>query len=126
MTEPWNLTEAQRRQFREAHAEAKERAMIPKPKTPTPQGISRLLKDAGFTRSKTEGRSGRCSGFLVNANRGSEGGVRVRYYSRLTGADRDSIRRVRLAEYAEAIRAAGWAVGVQGWELIVTAPKTED
>lgn len=27
MTEPWNLTEAQRRQFREAHAEAKRRSM---------------------------------------------------------------------------------------------------
>lgn len=27
MTEPWNLTEAQRRQFREAHAQAKEAAM---------------------------------------------------------------------------------------------------
>lgn len=27
MTEPWNLTEAQRRQFREAHAEAKRKQM---------------------------------------------------------------------------------------------------
>lgn len=27
MTEPWNLTEAQRRQFREAHAEAKRKSI---------------------------------------------------------------------------------------------------
>ena len=29
MSEPWNLTEAQRRQFREAHAEAKRNPPLP-------------------------------------------------------------------------------------------------
>jgi hypothetical protein len=36
MAEPWNFTEAQRRQFREAHAEAK-RARASKPKSPSVQ-----------------------------------------------------------------------------------------
>jgi len=34
MTEPWNFTEAQRRQFREAHADAK-RTHVPDPDDPS-------------------------------------------------------------------------------------------
>lgn len=93
-------------------------------KQPTPQGISALLKRAGFTRSEPDGRNGRCSGFLVSS-RSSGDGARVRHYFR-TMAGRDSSSQPQIvAAYAEAIRAAGWAVEAKGWELAVTAPQTE-
>ena len=74
MTEPWTFTEAQRRQFREAHAEAKRKQMAAKPKNLSAQqyGIrwgadsdvvfaygSRALAEAAL------GEDGRSVGILV-------------------------------------------------------------
>jgi hypothetical protein len=55
MSEPWNLTEAQRRQFREAHADAKRAPMaapdfaetIPAADTDDPAKGWRVLDDSG-------------------------------------------------------------------------------
>ena len=55
MSEPWNLTEAQRRQFREAHADAKRARMtapdfpgtIPAADTDDPAKGWRVLDDSG-------------------------------------------------------------------------------
>ncbi len=97
-------------------------------RNPTPQGISALLKRAGFTRSEPMERSGRNSGFLVNRDHGHGGTVRVRHYFRMMGADQDgSIRKEKLAAYTKTITEAGWAVEAGEHELIVTAaPEQED
>lgn len=81
MSAPWDFTETQRRQFREAHAEA-QRARIVATKNPTPQGISVLLRKAGFERAETI-RSGRrhgenTAGYRVH--RVHTGDVRVNHW----------------------------------------------
>ncbi len=100
-------------------------------KTPTPQGISRLLAAAGFRRSESSatairGWRNHSSGYVVRAGRES-GQVRVHHETgllRTEGTDRD--RRAKTEEaYAKAIEAAGWSVlrqeGGYFAPLIVTA-----
>jgi hypothetical protein len=86
--------------------------------TPTPQGISALLKRAGFQRAALEarGRGGHCSGFRVTKN--YSGGVRVRH-AFLTGGRQDP--KPHLARYAAVIESAGWGVDASEYELVVTA-----
>lgn len=95
-------------------------------KPPSPQGISALLRKAGFGRSTfSPGRMGlrRYSpGYLVTAGY-PESMVEVCH----RGGDEAECERM-LAAYAEAVRAAGWCAA---WSkrrttrpvLIVTAPK---
>ncbi len=100
-------------------------------KTPTPQGISRLLAAAGFRRSESSGTAIRgwrnhSSGYVVR--KGQEPGqVRVHHETglfRTEGTDRE--RRAETEEaYAKAIEAAGWSVlrqeGGYFAPLIITA-----
>lgn len=103
---------------------------------PTPQGISSLLKRAGFERSvssatRIKGWRNNSEGYRCEKSYGIDGGVLVRHY---TGFDRGEAAHARrdeeLARYAEAIKAAGWAAyrtetGPDG--LLVTAnPDAED
>lgn len=99
------------------------------PKPPTPQGISALLRKAGFEKSvssasRIKGWRNHSPGYIVRAD--SPGRVFVHH---TTSDFRPS--RERCAEeqerYAQAIEAAGYAVergegGLWG-PLIVTAPK---
>lgn len=91
-------------------------------KPPTPQGISALLRKAGFTRSARTGRSGTCSGFRAGKVYTREGAVRVshHFWSMGTPAER---HREELTRYAEVITAAGYRAEIQngGRDLIVTA-----
>ena len=92
-------------------------------KTPTASGISRLLREAGFERSTSEGGSLRSTGFEVEAGLRA-GEVLVYWHSPLTrGA---ASRRPReLAAYAATIASAGSATKIAEYCLVVTA-KTED
>jgi hypothetical protein len=94
-------------------------------KPPTPQGISALLKRAGFERSvssatRIKGWRNYSEGYSVTGYRDE---VNVRHhtgYARGSGAAER--RDTALAQYAEAIRAAGWHVtGPEHDELTVTA-----
>ena len=110
MSEPWNFTEAQRRQFREAHAEAK-RTRATQPKTPTASGISRLLASAGYARSQP--RPGAVSaptgGFVVSAQ--MFGRVRVEHKTGFSrGPNADKRRDEMLCEYAGFLVAAGYSI----------------
>lgn len=91
------------------------------PKTPTAQGISRLLAAAGFTRAVSKLRGGR-SGFSVSKH-GTDS-VEVRYASVTMGTP-DSYRYVQLAKYVTPILLAGYAVetDLDIPRLIVTAEK---
>ncbi len=82
-------------------------------KPPTPQGISALLRKAGFERS--ESRATRIKGWRES----SEGYYVTGYRDEVTVRHRTGFgcgpaagerRRDMLAKYAEAIRAAGWTV----------------
>lgn len=91
-------------------------------KPPTPQGISALLKRAGFPRSESRGRSGRCSGFVVSKDFTRGNAVRVRHHFWSMGATPEQHQQ-KLAEYTQTLAAAGWNVDDGGRELIVTAGK---
>jgi hypothetical protein len=92
------------------------------PSNPTPQGISRLLKTAGFDRSEVlprwRGEPDRyTAGFYV---RGDADKAYVNWRPKAplltpspAQADRDRVTALEMADrYAEAIRAAGWAAEV--------------
>lgn len=101
------------------------------PKQPTPQGISRLLKDAGFTRAVQTSRAtlnhSFTSGFRVTKDRNDEKAVRVRHTFASRAASLSSgLHKAKLAAYAKTIAEAGWSVEAGEYELAVTAPKTED
>jgi hypothetical protein len=92
-------------------------------KTPTPQGISALLRKAGHTKAVIKIRGGR-SGYCVHTDL-STGNVKVQYYSQTTDL-RGYGTELNLAAYAMAIEEAGYAVLKPSprW-LIVTAPEKE-
>ena len=95
---------------------------------PTPQGISALLKRAGFTRSDSTGGGGAGSGYVVSFERarGKNASVRVRYHSRSAGwSSSPEYVKAALAGYAETITGAGWTVEAGEYGLIVTAGKAE-
>lgn len=85
------------------------------PKTPTPLGISALLRKAGFERSKTyttgvKGWHDRTSGYVARSH--GEGEVSVRYESgqfHETAGTRARATGLEAAS-ADAIEAAGYAV----------------
>jgi hypothetical protein len=91
-------------------------------KTPTPQGISALLRKAGFTRSERTGRGGYCSGYRVGKLYTRDGAVRVSHHFWSMG-EPVTRHREELARYAEVITAAGYMAEIQngGRDLIVTA-----
>jgi hypothetical protein len=92
------------------------------PKSPTPQGISALLAKAGFTRAIVKASAAGCAGFAVTADRSRSDAVRVRYRSwSMVGPNSRSAE--RNADYAKAIRDAGWTVDTTDYELIVTPGK---
>lgn len=72
---------------------------------PTPQGISALLKRAGFRRSTWEGRWA-STGYRAR-KRGDE--VRVTYHGSSMGTSRET-EAAWCAQYAKVIRDAGWQV----------------
>ena len=90
-------------------------------KAPTPQGISALLRKAGFTRSQESGQYWRHPGYIVRKDWAADGTVRVQYFNS-SGASSKAQVDARLRKYTEAITAAGYHVqsGVHG-DLIVTA-----
>lgn len=90
-------------------------------KSPTPQGISALLRKAGFKRSEQlRGYGGSGSGFRVSTGRDA-GTVQVRHHFwSMGGGD----AKPYLAKYTETIRAAGWNVEAGEYELTVTAGRT--
>jgi hypothetical protein len=92
-------------------------------KPPTPQGISALLRKAGYARSELipgriawDGRrirsSLRTAGYMVI--KGADGEVLVSYKTgRVVNPDAEAKRRAGLlADYARALRAVGWAAAV--------------
>ena len=98
-------------------------------KPPTPQGISALLRRAGFDRSvsratRIKGWRESSEGYMVTGYRDE---VTVRHMAGFgRGPNADRRKRDMLAKYAEAIRAEGWAVAepAEGdilQDLIVTA-----
>lgn len=89
--------------------------------SPSPQGISALLKRAGFTQAVVKLRGG-TSGFRVSAGTapGGPAAVRVRHYT-IFGTRTHEGR--MLAKYAAAITNAGWSVETGEYELIVTTGK---
>jgi hypothetical protein len=104
------------------------------PKTPTPQGISTLLRKAGFRRSERQGRSGPSSGYRVGKIYGrvqlndgtvtGEGGaIEVRHAFWSMGGMPAERYRQELERYAPVIEAAGFRTEIQqgGRSLIVTA-----
>lgn len=90
-------------------------------KPPTPQGISALLRKAGFTRSIPSGQYWRHPGFIVRKDWADDHAVRVDYFN-ASGGVTQAHTDARLREYTKAITDAGWHVesGVYG-ALIVTA-----
>jgi hypothetical protein len=88
-------------------------------KAPTPQGISALLRKAGFERAVISIRGG-TSGYQVTKCRARAEAVKVRQYFTLGGT---SLQRYRheLRRYAKAIEAAGYQTEVATYHLIVTA-----
>ena len=95
------------------------------PKPPTPQGISALLKRAGFVRAVSKLRGG-VSGFSVS-KLGAGPEVEVRYSSVTMGTSSEH-RLMHLARYARVLGLHGYAVETDAsWpRLIVTAAKEQD
>lgn len=91
-------------------------------KPPTPQGISRLLKNAGCKRSERQ-IGGFSTGYVVGTDYRRADAVQVRHrFWSMGGGDATP----HLAFYAEIITAAGWAVELTGLQAItVTAPEEE-
>lgn len=100
------------------------------PKPPTPQGISALLKRAGFERSESsatriKGWRKYSEGYSA-AKWDDRGSVEVTWHRGLLSQSEGSETRPRmLAAYIEAINAAGYSVRLQSDRLIVTAGKAE-
>lgn len=92
------------------------------PKTPTPQGISRLLAGAGFTRAEIS-RFVQVSGFSVTRDRRDQRTVRIEY--RVAARTAVQICKDILAAYTKIIADAGWTVEAAEWELTVTARKDQ-
>lgn len=101
-------------------------------KTPTAQGVSAALRKAGFGKSETQttavkGWHNRTEGY--RAQRKAEGEVWVEHETGFArGANAAERRDAKLAEYAEALKAKGWAVrrletGTPC--LLVTTPEAE-
>jgi hypothetical protein len=89
-----------------------------KSKAPTPQGISALLRKAGFDRAEYKKNWIAKAGYrATKAVRGE--GVEVRHDFLLRQSS--DARRAMLARYAEAITAGGWSVEVREYDLIVPA-----
>jgi hypothetical protein len=89
-------------------------------KTPTPQGISALLRRAGFTRAISKLRGG-VSGYSVS--KVGFYAVEIRYSS-VTMSTSNEYRYACLDRYAKAITEAGYAVEIAAAgppRLIVTA-----
>jgi hypothetical protein len=85
---------------------------------PTPQGISALLRKAGFDRAVFD-RFTLTSGFRVTKDHRRDGTVRVDY--RVAIRMPENAVRDLLAAYAKTITEAGWTVEAGTYELIVTA-----
>jgi hypothetical protein len=88
---------------------------------PTPQGVSRLLANAGFTRSELYGKGPRrgevrVGGYHVTAS-STEPAVLVRYWP-LLRSDL-AAHRAMLVRYAEALPA--YDIDLRRHELVVTA-----
>jgi len=94
-------------------------------KTPTPQGVSALLRKAGFQKSVSQGRAGQSTGYEVSRDYGT-GCVRVRHITWSMNPP-DHVTEGALAKYAEAITAAGYQVLSPSprW-ILVTAKDEED
>lgn len=93
-------------------------------RTPTPQGISALLKRAGFERStsnatRIKGWRNYGEGYSVTGDR-IDVRVRHRFEDRRDQVDPEKYR-TALQQYAAPITAAGYSTKIDGWELIVTA-----
>lgn len=88
------------------------------PKTPTPQGISALLKRARFPRAAGRGTHGFSAGKIYQGS----GVVRVRYWF-AAGGGTDAERRAHLERYAKVITAAGYIAELHddGRKLLVFA-----
>lgn len=91
------------------------------PKHPTPQGISALLRKAGFDRAVISIRGGN-SGYKVEKCRARTDAVKVRRYFYLGGMP-DARYREMLRKYAAAIEAAGYQTEAGTYHLVVTSPK---
>ncbi len=123
--DPWDLTEAQRRQIREAHAEARS-----KPRPPTPQAVGAALKRAGLNRSQSSGVYHRTAGYAVCKSRTRPGAVEVRWWpdSREAAVDAAEIakrRTLKLLRYFDALLASGFRAQLSeaGDVLVVYARK---
>jgi hypothetical protein len=88
-------------------------------KTPTPQGISALLRKAGFQRAAVSTRDG-YSGFQVTKCHTRVGAVKVRQYFFLGGSPAARYREP-LRRYANVIEAAGYSAEMYTHHLIVIA-----
>jgi uncharacterized glyoxalase superfamily metalloenzyme YdcJ len=87
-------------------------------KPPTPQGISALLRKAGFERAAISIRGGN-SGFKVEKCRARAGAVKVRAYFLIRMSDQ--AYGAMLRRYRDAIEAAGYSTEVGTYHLVVTA-----
>jgi len=96
-------------------------------KAPTAQGISALLRKAGFERSRRQARSGQSTGYLVEKSAAHPGTVIV-YHRRWSMLRNDDAVALALAGYGEALIAAGYEVtaDVQRSKLTVCASLTPD
>ena len=98
-------------------------------KPPTPQGISRLLAQAGFERSNIPSKRrglAYAGGFQVEEGRLCGDGIIV-YWWAPPGTPPTEVRastKAMLAKFAEQISGAGWHVDVERVRLIVTASFT--
>lgn len=76
---------------------------------PTPQGISALLRKAGFSRSQRAGHSWYSPGYQVRKSAADSTAVYVEHAGGSGGMSREQ-RMAWAVKYAEVIRAAGWTV----------------
>ena len=90
-----------------------------KSKSPTAQGISRLLATAGFERAVISIRGGN-SGFQATNCRTRENAVKVRQYFQLSGTSLERYRDM-LRRYAKVIEASGYSTESGTYHLVVTA-----
>lgn len=93
-------------------------------KPPTPQGISALLRKAGFARAEVSAIRIPRSGYLVR--RRAIDAVEVEHRTALSGQHR--ARLAMLAKYEAALTAKGWAVRYPPHDsvLVVTAPESTE
>lgn len=95
---------------------------MPVLKPPTPQGISALLRRAGFDRAVVSIMGGN-SGFKVEQCRSRPAAVKVRQYFLLRGSDQrygEALRR-----YRDVIEMAGYRTELGTYHLVVTAGEGE-